>query len=82
MVLFQVISPTANLALVSAQDAILFRQDGVYRTLAAESLPACQLYISAQDAADRQINIPAGITVVDDQQWVALCLAANTVMLC
>ncbi len=82
MVLFQVISPTANLALVSAQDAILLRQDGVYLALTPESLPACQLYISAQDAADRQINVAAGITSVDDQQWVALCLTADTVMLC
>jgi sulfur relay protein TusB/DsrH len=82
MVLFQVISPTANLALVSAQDAILLRQDGVYLALAPDALPACQLYISAQDAADRQINIAAGITSLDDQQWVALCLTANTVMLC
>jgi sulfur relay protein TusB/DsrH len=82
MVLFQVINPSASLSLVSPDDAVLLRQDGVYLALQPESLPACRLYISAQDAADRQISSPTGITVLDDQQWVALSLAAATVMLC
>lgn len=82
MVLFQVISPAASLALVSPDDAVLLRQDGVYLALQPESLPTCRLFICAQDAADRQISPPASFTLVDDQQWVALCLTANTVMLC
>jgi sulfur relay protein TusB/DsrH len=82
MVLFQLSNIASDLSLVSHTDAILLRQDAVYLALTPHILPACQHYLLRQDAADRQVDCPTSMTLIDDSQWVALTLEANTVISC
>lgn len=82
MVLFQLTNMTPDLTLVGPTDALLLRQDAVYFALNPEHLPACQHFMLCQDAADRQIECPGSITLIDDSQWVALTLQASTVISC
>ena len=82
MKLFSIISPSADIAALSplcqAQDAILLRQDGVFLCLNPSiSWPTAQLFALATDMAVRQIQLPSFITVIDDTQWVELCIAAE-----
>lgn len=83
MILYQLThSQPSILSLVSSEDALLFRQDGVYQLLLAQHWPTTQLYALAQDLADRQLQAPAGVTVIADTQWVELTLTATQVILC
>lgn len=82
MKLFSIISPSADVAalhqICQAQDAILLRQDGVFLCLNPSiSWPTAQLFALATDMAVRQIQLPSFITVIDDTQWVELCIAAE-----
>jgi sulfur relay protein TusB/DsrH len=82
MLLYQVMQPSADLSLVSQQDALLLQQDGVYLALTPERLPKCTIYMLSQDADARQITAPSHITLLSDHDWVALCLTASAVVLC
>lgn len=82
MKLFSIISPSADIAALNqfcqAQDAILLRQDGVFLCANPSiSWPTTQLFALATDVAVRQIQVPTFITVIDDTQWVELCIAAE-----
>lgn len=63
------------LSLVTADDAVLLRQEAVYlmKTTAIASLP-CALYCLYVDAAVRGITISEPFTALDDRQWLDLVL--------
>ena len=82
MKLFTIISPSADIAALTqmcqSQDGILLRQDGVFLCLNPNiHWPIARLYALATDVAVRQIQVPSFITVIDDMQWVELCIAAE-----
>lgn len=83
MILFQYATALApNLAVISTDDVLLFRQDGCYLLLTDTSWPTTQLYALKQDMGDRQLRCPASVTLLSDSQWVELCLQAQQVILC
>jgi sulfur relay protein TusB/DsrH len=83
MKLFSIISPSANLDALSqlcqSEDALLLRQDAVYLCLNNALIwpSTTQLYALATDVDVRQIQLPSTVTIIDDAQWVALCIAAK-----
>ncbi len=82
MILYQLIGQHQPFAgMVSAEDALLFRQDGVYQLLREHTWPTAQRYVLAQDLIDRQLQAPAGVQVIDDTEWVRLTLTATQVVL-
>ncbi len=83
MILYQCISTSPQqLALVGKNDALLFRQDGVYLLLTERTWPTTQLYALQQDLSDRMLACPASIQCITDAQWVDLCATAQQVLLC
>jgi len=83
MILYQCTTTSPHLlALITADDALLFRQDGVYQLLLEQTWPTTQLYALAQDVQDRQLSCPASVRLISDIEWVELCLQAQQVLLC
>jgi|GEM_PF-2902465 len=70
------------LTLITKDDALLFRQDGVYQLLTAQQWPTAKLYALEQDVNDRLLQCPASVQLLSDAQWVELCLKAQQVVLC
>ena len=70
------------LSLVTKDDALLFRQDGVYQLLTAQPWPTTKLFALQQDMNDRQLPCPASVQLLSDAEWVELCLEAQQVVLC
>ena len=83
MILFQCSSTSPGLLnLVSQDDALLFRQDGVYLLQTDQQWPTTQLYALQQDVSDRQLQCPNSVQLLNDAAWVELCLKAQQVLLC
>jgi sulfur relay protein TusB/DsrH len=83
MILYQCTSVNPQLLEhVSADDALMFRQDGVYLLLTERGWPTLRLYASEQDMADRMLKCPASVQLITDTQWVSLCVEAQQVLLC
>lgn len=70
------------LSLVTKDDALLFRQDGVYQLLTTQLWPTTKLYALQQDINDRQLPRPDSVQLLSDAEWVELCLKAQQVVLC
>lgn len=83
MILYQCSSTLPGLLnLVSEDDALVFRQDGVYLLQACQQWPTAQLYALQQDVIDRQLQCPDSVKLLSDAAWVELCLKAQQVLLC
>lgn len=83
MILFQYTSTAPHLQnQITAADALLFRQDGVYLLLTSQQWPTTKLYALQQDVADRNVPCPDSVQLLSDPEWVALCLTAQQVVLC
>jgi sulfur relay protein TusB/DsrH len=83
MILYQCTSASPRLlSLVTQHDALLFRQDGVYLLLTDHPWPTTNLFALQQDIEDRQLQYPDSVQLLNDTQWVDLCLKAQQVLLC
>jgi sulfur relay protein TusB/DsrH len=83
MILFHCFSTSSCLLnLVSQDDALVFRQDGVYLLQTDLQWPTTQLYALQQDVSDRQLQCPDSVQLLSDAAWVELCLKAQQVLLC
>jgi sulfur relay protein TusB/DsrH len=84
MVLFQLVNLTPNpvFNVADATDAVLLRQDAVYLLRQQCHWPTRQLYVLEQDLQQRGVELPAGVHLVNDEQWVELVLKAHKVILC
>ncbi|MFN6972577.1 MAG: DsrH/TusB family sulfur metabolism protein [Rheinheimera sp.] len=83
MILYQCTAASLPInSLISADDALLFRQDGVYLLRTDTEWPTTQLYVLKQDIDDRQLQCPPSVQALSDCQWVELCLNAQQVLLC
>lgn len=76
------IPPAHWLTQLTADDAILLRQDGVYAMRLAWPELASRCYVLQLDAQARAFNPSAPWQPISDQQWVELVAAAEQVVLC
>lgn len=83
MILYQCTAVSPQLLhLIKPEDALLFRQDGVYQLLTEQQWPTTKLYVLQQDLTDRQLPCPPSVQLLSDAQWVELTLKAQQVLLC
>ncbi len=82
--LYQLSSATlpSALSLVTDNDAVLFRQDSCYLIQSAHQWPTQQLFALKDDMTFRQLAAPANVTLIDDLEWVNLCVVAQRVISC
>lgn len=84
MLLYQLTSPDPNSVFnfIGSSDAILLRQDAVYLLRQQRQWPTSQLYVLDKDLLARGVTLRDGFLALTDEQWVALTLTADKVILC
>lgn len=84
MLLYQLTTPEPNVLfrLVCDTDAVLLRQDAVYLLCQQRSWPTTKLYVLEKDMTARNVALAGGFVPLTDEQWVALTLTADKVILC
>lgn len=86
MKLITLIQPTlflTDLAIIcSPQDGILLRQDAVWLSIREDlDWPVQQVYVLQADVQLRQLTPAKPAQVITNEQWVALTIAAEQVLL-
>jgi sulfur relay protein TusB/DsrH len=82
MKVITLINPDVNAAELAAfcqpDDCLLLRQDAVYLLLQQSfAWPAVRLCALQADMHVRQLDAPAGVEVINEQQWVQLIATAE-----
>jgi sulfur relay protein TusB/DsrH len=83
MILYQFTTTTPRLfSQITQTDIVLFRQDAVYLLCTDTNWPTTKLFALQQDLRDRNLQCPDSVTLINDTEWVELCLTAQQVVLC
>ena len=83
MILYQFTTTTPCLfSQITQTDIVLFRQDAVYLLCTDTNWPTTKLFALQQDVRDRNLQCPDSVTLINDTEWVELCLTAQQVVLC